>query len=204
MLDVLIHIFHDIFGERRSKEAAMAESAMAKLRAPLTPGDDFAAMEMFADFFLELIVAGKIVIDDFAVVEDGFDFLRSGFGAESERSKRRAAGVTREFLTGKKACAESGAGVAGNRLDINVLEAAAKFESTDEKDVLEDPTREAKFVGCGFAAEIRGERDDDFFKKVLGAASDVCAKRRIERRTRLGETSCFVEAWREKAASVRA
>src|SRR5579859_7060391 len=64
VLDVLIHIFHDVFGKWRSKKAAMAESAMAKLGRALAPGDDLAAFEMFADFVVELIVAGHIAVDD--------------------------------------------------------------------------------------------------------------------------------------------
>ena len=60
----------------------MAEGAMAELRVALAPGDDFAAIKLLADFLVKLVVAGHVAIDDFAVVEDGFDFLRCGFGAE--------------------------------------------------------------------------------------------------------------------------
>jgi len=80
VLDVLIHIFHDIFGEGRSEKAAMAEGAVAKLGRALAPGDDFAAVEVFANFVVKLIVAGHVAIDDFAIVEDGFDVLRGRFG----------------------------------------------------------------------------------------------------------------------------
>jgi len=80
MLDVLIHIFHDIFGEGRSEKAAMAEGAMAELGWTLAPGDDFAAVELFANFVVKLIVAGHVAVDNFTVVEDGFDFLSGGFG----------------------------------------------------------------------------------------------------------------------------
>ncbi len=83
VLDVLIHIFHDIFGEGRGEKAAMAEGAVAELRVALTPGDDFAAIELFADFLVKLVIAGHVAIDDFAIVEDGFNFLRSRLGTES-------------------------------------------------------------------------------------------------------------------------
>src|SRR5262249_6772581 len=83
-VDVLIHIFHDIFGKGRSEQAAMGEGAMAELCAALAPGGDFGAVEMPADFFLKLVVAGHVTINDFAVVEDGFDFLRSRIRAKSE------------------------------------------------------------------------------------------------------------------------
>ena len=59
---------------------------MAKFRAPLAPGDDFAASEVLADLILKLIVAGKIVVNDFAVVQNRFDLLRSRFRAQSKRS----------------------------------------------------------------------------------------------------------------------
>ena len=143
MLDVLIHIFHDIFGEGRSEKAAMAKGAMAELRAALAPGDDFSAMEMFADFFVHVIVAGHVVIDDLAIVQDSFDFLRAGFGTEGKRSERGAARVSGEFFASKKTCTESRAGVACNGLDVDIFEAAAEFEGTDEKDVGEDSAGKA-------------------------------------------------------------
>src|SRR5215475_9221254 len=135
VLDVLIYIFHDIFGERRSEEATMAEGAMTKLRAALAPGDDFAAVEMFADFFLKLIVAGHIAIDDLAVVEDGFDLLRSRIGAKRKGCKRGAARMASEFLAREKAGAEGRACVTGNWLDVNILKAAAEFKGADDQNI---------------------------------------------------------------------
>src|SRR5579859_754598 len=166
MLDVLIHIFHDIFGEGRSEKAAMAESALAELRAALAPGDDFAAIEMFADFFLNLVVAGHVAIDNLAVVENGLDFLRSRFGSKGERGERSAAGVACEFFAGEESSAEGSARVASDGLDVNIFEATAELQSANEEDVQENTAGEAKIVSGGFAAEIAGESDDEFFEEI--------------------------------------
>ena len=86
VLDVLIHIFHDIFGERRREKAAMAQGAMAEFGRTLAPGDDFAAVELFANFVVELVVTRHVAVDNFTVVEDGLDFLSGWFGTERQRS----------------------------------------------------------------------------------------------------------------------
>ena len=57
---------------------------MAEFAASLAPGDDFPAIEEMDSFLEQLIVAGRIFVNNFAVVENGFDFLRSRFRAESE------------------------------------------------------------------------------------------------------------------------
>src|SRR5438309_8955424 len=173
VLDVLIHIFHDIFRKRRSEKAAVAEGAMAELGRTLAPGDDFAAIELLADFAVELVVARHIAIDDFAVVEDGFDFLRSGFGAKGECGEWRAAGVAGKFFAREKAGAEGGPGVSGNGLDVDTVETAAKFECAHEQHVQKNTTGEAEEVCCGGFTKILGERDDEFFERVLRASRDI-------------------------------
>lgn len=75
MLDELVDVFDDIFGKGRGEKAAIAESAVAEFGAALAPGDDFIAVNKRGGFFDELFFTGKIAIGDFAVVENGFDFL---------------------------------------------------------------------------------------------------------------------------------
>ncbi len=58
MLDVLIHVFDDVLGKRRSQQAAMAESAMAEFRASLAPGDDLVAEEQTDGLVHGFIFAG--------------------------------------------------------------------------------------------------------------------------------------------------
>ena len=41
-----------------------------------------------------MFFAGCVFVDDFAVVEDGFDFLRAEFRAERESLERGAAGFS--------------------------------------------------------------------------------------------------------------
>ena len=202
MLDVLIHIFHDVFGKWRSKKAAMAESAMAKLGRALAPGDDLAAFEMFADFVVELIVAGHIAVDDFAVVEDGFDFLRGGLGAESERVEWSAAGVAGKFFASEKTGAERGAGVSGDGLDVDIFEAAAQFKRADKEDVEEDATCETERIGGSGFAKIIGDGDYEFFEIVLRAARDICADVSVEIRARLGQTRLAEKTRGENAAAI--
>ncbi len=176
---------------------------MAELRAALTPGDDLAAAEVFADFLLKLVVAGKIVVDDFAVVEDGLDFLRRGFGAKGERRERRAARMAGKFFAREKTGSESSAGVSGYGLDVDIFEAAAEFEGADEKDVGKDSAGEAEFVGSGFAAEICGERDDEFFEEILRTARDVGASGGIKLCTRFGKTGIACKSVEKKCRDGR-
>ena len=182
----------------------MAEGAMAELRAPLAPGDDFAAIELFADFFVELIIAGHIAIDDFAVVENGFDFLRCRLGAEGQGGQLCSARMAGEFLAGKKTRAERGAGVSRHGLDINIFEAAAKFKCTDEKYIQKHAAGEAERIGAGAFAEIIGKRNYKFFEMVLRAASDICAKSRSEWSARFRKASFAEEARRKNTATVGA
>lgn len=202
VLDVLIHIFHDIFGEGRSEQAAMAKGAMAEFRAALAPGDDFAAIEVFADFVMNLIVAGHIAIDDFAVVEDGFDFLRGRLRAESERSEGSAAGMASEFFAREKTGADRGAGISCNGLDMNIFETAAKFQRADKEHIQKDPTGNAERICARRFAEMIGKGEDEFLEKILSAASDVGAERSIDWRARFGEAGFAIEARRKDAAAV--
>ena len=71
---------------------------MAEFAASLAPGDDFSAIEKLDSFLEQLVIAGRIFVNNFAVVENGFDFLRSRLGAEGKRSKRRASGTAGRFL----------------------------------------------------------------------------------------------------------
>jgi len=109
-----------------------------------------------------------------------------------------------EFFASEKAGAEGGSGVAGDGLDEDIFEAAAKFEGADEKNIQENSTGEAEGIGGGGFTEILCERDDEFFEEVLRAAGNVRTKRRIERRTRLGKSGVSIKARREDAATVGA
>src|SRR3981189_168847 len=138
----------------------MAKRAMAEFRAPMTPGHNFAALELFADFFVEMLFAIGVLVDDLAVVEDGFDFLGSGLGAESECCQRSAAGVAGESPAREKPRAERGAGVAGDWLHVDMLVAAAQLEGADEKDIEKDPPGEAERIGSGGFAEVACKLND--------------------------------------------
>jgi hypothetical protein len=48
--------------------------------AALAPGDDAVALQQSDAFRDQLFVAGQVFVDDFAVVEDGFDFLGAEIG----------------------------------------------------------------------------------------------------------------------------
>src|ERR1700758_4252419 len=98
---------------------------MTEFAASLAPGYDFAAIEMMDGFFDELLFAGRVFVNDFAVVQYGLDFLRRGFRAQCERSQRRSAGAAGGFPTRKKCRAQRCSGVAGNRLNVDVAKTAA-------------------------------------------------------------------------------
>ena len=57
---------------------------MAEFRAALAPGDDFIAVQKSGGFLNGLVFAGEIAIGDFAVIEDGLDFVGAGVDADGE------------------------------------------------------------------------------------------------------------------------
>ena len=103
----------------------LPKSAVAEFGAALTPGNNFVAMEKARGFANEFIFAGEVVIGDFAVVEDGFDFLGIGVHAQGKSGKRRAGGMAGSFFESEISGAEGGTGVAGDGLNVDVVKAAA-------------------------------------------------------------------------------
>jgi len=127
----LIDVFDDVFGKGRSEEAAIAQGAMAEFGASLAPGDNFIAVEKRGGFLDKLLLAREIAISNFAVVENGLDFLRIRGDADGETGERAATRMTSDFLAGEVGGAESGARVAGDGLDIDVIKGGAVLQRTD-------------------------------------------------------------------------
>src|ERR1700739_4996397 len=100
---------------------------MTEFAASLAPGYDFAAIERMDGFLDGLLFAGRVFVDDFAVVEYRLDFLWRGFRAQCERSQWRAAGAAGWFPSRKKCRAQRCSGVACNRLNVDVAKTAALF-----------------------------------------------------------------------------
>jgi hypothetical protein len=193
VFDELIDVFHDVFREGRGEEAAIAEGAMAEFGASLAPGDDFVSVKERGGFFNGLIFAGEIAIGDFAIIEDGFDFVRVGVDADGEIRKRAAAGISGELFAGEVGCAQGGSRVAGDGLHVDSAEAGAGFQGADKKDVQEDSSREAQGAGAGGLLKVCGELEDDFLKTILGAAGQVCAERRGEDKIAPGKAEFAIE-----------
>ena len=204
VLDELIDIFDHIFGEGRSEEAAIAEGAMAKFGAALTPGDDFIAVQEGGGFFYGLIFTGQIVIGDFAIIEDGFDFVGIGVDANREICKRAAARVSGELFAREVGRAQGGSGVAGDGLYVDVIEARAGFEGADEKNIQEDSASEAEGAGTGGLLKICRELENDFFETILGAAGQVGAEGRCDDEIAPGEAEFAIKRRSEKALTIRA
>ena len=57
MLDELIDVFNHVFGEGRSEQAAIAESAVTEFGAALAPGNDFIAVQESGGFVDGLLFA---------------------------------------------------------------------------------------------------------------------------------------------------
>ena len=175
MLDVFVDVFDDVFGKRRGQQAAVAEGAVAEFRAALAPGDDFVAQKKPCGFLDGLFFPGKIAINDFAVVENGFHFLGAGVQAHREARKRRAAGVPGDFLAGKIRGAEGRAGIAGDGLHVDALERTAGFEGVDQKNIQENAAGQAERARIGALGEIAGKLQNDLLEKILGAAGEIGA-----------------------------
>src|SRR2546429_44920 len=73
MLDVVVHVFDDVFRKRRGQDAAVAKRAMTELRAAVEPGHNFVAREHLSRLGEKLFVARRIPVNDLAVVEDRLD-----------------------------------------------------------------------------------------------------------------------------------
>src|SRR5205814_4550676 len=69
VLDVLIHVFDDVFGKRRSKNTAVAKSPMSKFSASLEPSHNFVPQEELRDFREKRFFSGGVLVDDFTVIE---------------------------------------------------------------------------------------------------------------------------------------
>src|SRR5882762_11247777 len=132
VFDELVDVVEHVFVERRGEKAAVAERAMAEFAAALAPGNDLAAVKMMGRFFEKLVFAGRILVNNFAVVEDRFDFLRSGLRAERKRSERRAARTSGNFFACQECCAKRCASVSGDRLNKDVAEAAALLQRANQ------------------------------------------------------------------------
>src|SRR5579859_1014745 len=154
MLDELIDVFDDVFGKRRGKETTVAESAVAELGAALAPSHDFVPVQEGGSFFDGLIFSREITIGDFAVVEDGFYFLRAGVDADGETWERAASRAACDFLARKIRCAERRAGISRHWLDVNVIEGAARFEGVDEQNVQKHSASNAQRARAGGLLKI--------------------------------------------------
>ena len=176
VLDELIDVFDDVFGEGRGEKTAIAEGAMAEFGAALAPGDDFVAMKKGGGFFDGLIFAGEIAISDFAVVEDGLDFVGIELNADGEVGERGAAGAASDFFARKQGGAEGGASVAGDGLYIDMVETGAGFERVNQENVEKHSAGKAEGTGARGLLKICGELENDFLEIVLGAAGEIGAK----------------------------
>src|SRR5882672_9027811 len=115
----MVDIFDDVLRKRRRQNAAVSERPMTELGATLAPSNDLVAQEEPQGFLAELLIAGKVPIDDFAVVEHSLNLFGSEVRTESQGSKRRAAGMSGESLTLQETGTNRGTGIPGNRLYID-------------------------------------------------------------------------------------
>jgi hypothetical protein len=63
MLDVVVDIFDDVFRKRRGQDAAVAERAMAELRAAAEPGHNFVAREHLSSLGEKLFLPRRILTE---------------------------------------------------------------------------------------------------------------------------------------------
>src|SRR5215470_9631093 len=102
-----------------------------------------------------------------------------------------------EFLACEETDTEGGASVSGDGLDVDIFEAAAKFERADQEDVEKDAAGQAERISSGRFAKVSGQCNDGFLEDLLRAASDVGSERRIELRAGLRQSGFAIEARRK-------
>ena len=155
VLDVSVHVFDDVFRKWGGEDAAMAEGPVTKFRSTLAPGDDLLAAQKLRHLPTELFFAGHVLVDDFGVVQHGLNLRGREARAEREVTQglsRLASGV----FASKQRGTEGGAGIAGDRLDIDVFEATAGFQSPNEKRVQKETSGETDGIDFGALAKFRG------------------------------------------------
>ncbi len=81
-----------------------------------------------------------------------------------------------DFLARKIRGAERGACVAGNRLNVNVLEGATRFQGADQEDIQKQSSRQAKRLHTSFFLKIGCELQNHFFDEILQTAGDIGAR----------------------------
>ena len=72
------------------------------------------------------------------------------------------------FLRREERGAERGAGVAGDRLHVDVIEGAALFERANQQDVQENAAGDAERDRAGLRLEAVGQLEHGFFEEQSG------------------------------------
>src|SRR5262249_43285223 len=98
---------------------------------------------------------------------------------------------------------KSGARIAGDRLDVDVIETTAGLERPDQKNIQKNSSGHAERARSGLLLKIGGQLEDDFFEEVLGTAGKIGAKGGAEGEVARGEAEFAVKGRGKDAAMLR-
>src|SRR5258707_5775386 len=104
-------------------------------------------------------------------------------------------------FAGEQSSTQRGSGIAGDRLDVHALEAAARFQSTNEKHVQEEASRKTDGIQFGPLAKFRSDFKDNFFDDVRSAARQGGAEYRVGSDRAGIEAEFLSKLGRERAAA---
>src|SRR5215467_4032248 len=130
---------------------------MAELGATLAPADNFSTVQLARSFREQFVLAIQVFIDDFAVVQHGFDFVRRGFGTESKRTEGRPARAASRFFARQERGTERSSCITRDRLHVNVAETAPLFECSYQQNILKNAARQTKRVRSNLFAKVFGQ-----------------------------------------------
>src|SRR5262249_39472362 len=103
-------------------------------------------------------------------------------------SQRSATGAAAGFFARQERGAQRRSGIARDRLNVNVAEAAAPFERAHQQNILKDAAGKAERVHTSFFAEIFRQAKHNLFQCGLCAAREVGANGTVCGSARTRET----------------
>ncbi len=180
VLDVLIDVVDHVLGKGRRENAAIAQRAMAELGAPLAPSDDLVALQNLHALGNQMVFARRVLVNDLAVVEHRLDTLRAELRSERKRLQRAAARFSAQFFASEKCRTQRRPCIAGDRLNVNVIESAARLESAHQQNVQENAAGQTQRI----ASVLRLEVVRDVEHRLLREKVARCARSQPARRNR--------------------
>ena len=121
----------------------------------------------------------------------------------AKRGQRRPAGMSFDFLARQIRSSQRRSRVPGNRLHINVVERAARFQRPHQKHIQENSAGQAQRARSGLLLQIFRELQHQLLEIILRASRQIRAHHRIRRGAPRRKAQLAIKLRRENSAMVR-